>query len=309
MRMLLWGGQPLLLRRASTFIACILVAMAGGAAFADEITTSTSSSPQASSNGEPPPGGCLPIGVTASGEVVFPLLCKSFLERNKGVAAAPDEQQRIPEHLPLADQKADHDSKILTDERKAEPAERSQTAPSASETVSSIKSPKGLPAAPEEQKSTPEHPPSIDQNLDHDNKVLNDQQAAVPVDGTQAAPTTVETVPAIKSSEGVAASVPQKLISESPPSTDEKADHDSKIVTDQQEAESMDGVHAATTPAETVSSIKLSSRSSRRATASMRRLRKSTRKSGERGCTHYRTFDPRSETYRDYSGRRRTCRS
>src|SRR5438477_9006656 len=30
---------------------------------------------------EPPPGGCMPIGVTASGEIVFPFLCKNFIEQ------------------------------------------------------------------------------------------------------------------------------------------------------------------------------------------------------------------------------------
>jgi hypothetical protein len=31
----------------------------------------------------PPPGGCNPIGVTASGEIVFPMTCKDFIERHK----------------------------------------------------------------------------------------------------------------------------------------------------------------------------------------------------------------------------------
>lgn len=31
----------------------------------------------------PPPGGCTPIGVTVSGEIVFPMTCKDFIERHK----------------------------------------------------------------------------------------------------------------------------------------------------------------------------------------------------------------------------------
>jgi hypothetical protein len=30
---------------------------------------------------DPPPGGCMPIGLTASGEMVFPLSCKTLIER------------------------------------------------------------------------------------------------------------------------------------------------------------------------------------------------------------------------------------
>ncbi|KRR14064.1 hypothetical protein CQ10_09650 [Bradyrhizobium valentinum] len=37
---------------------------------------------EASDDG-PPPGGCNPIGVTASGEIVFPMTCKDFIEKHK----------------------------------------------------------------------------------------------------------------------------------------------------------------------------------------------------------------------------------
>jgi BA14K-like protein len=33
-----------------------------------------------------PPGGCIPIGLTASGEIVFPILCKEFIEQQRGKA-------------------------------------------------------------------------------------------------------------------------------------------------------------------------------------------------------------------------------
>jgi hypothetical protein len=35
---------------------------------------------------EPPPGGCMPIGLTVSGEMVFPIQCKEFIERHRGKA-------------------------------------------------------------------------------------------------------------------------------------------------------------------------------------------------------------------------------
>jgi hypothetical protein len=39
--------------------------------------------------GELPPGGCMPIGVTASGEIVFPLTCRAFLEKRRGRIEEP----------------------------------------------------------------------------------------------------------------------------------------------------------------------------------------------------------------------------
>jgi hypothetical protein len=41
---------------------------------------------QPSTNEEVPPGGCMPIGLTASGEMVFPILCKEFIERRRGTS-------------------------------------------------------------------------------------------------------------------------------------------------------------------------------------------------------------------------------
>jgi hypothetical protein len=45
-----------------------------------------------------PPGGCTPIGLTASGEMVFPLLCRALLEQQRGP---------ISEELPAAPPKPD----------------------------------------------------------------------------------------------------------------------------------------------------------------------------------------------------------
>jgi len=33
-----------------------------------------------------PPGGCMPIGLTVSGDIVFPIQCKEFIERQRGKA-------------------------------------------------------------------------------------------------------------------------------------------------------------------------------------------------------------------------------
>lgn len=44
---------------------------------------STKDQPSSSGSEEPPPGGCMPIGITVSGEVVFPFQCRDFIDRHK----------------------------------------------------------------------------------------------------------------------------------------------------------------------------------------------------------------------------------
>ena len=51
-----------------------------------------------SDDGGPPPGGCNPIGVTVSGEMVFPMTCKEFIERYK----AADRASTAAEPKPVA---------------------------------------------------------------------------------------------------------------------------------------------------------------------------------------------------------------
>ena len=44
----------------------------------------------------PPPGGCNPIGVTVSGEIVFPMTCKDFIERHKAADRAASAAETKP---------------------------------------------------------------------------------------------------------------------------------------------------------------------------------------------------------------------
>src|SRR6187431_1115605 len=44
----------------------------------------------------PPPGGCNPIGVTVSGEIVFPMTCKDFIERHKALDRASSAAETKP---------------------------------------------------------------------------------------------------------------------------------------------------------------------------------------------------------------------
>ena len=51
--------------------------------------TPESSQTEPSVKEEPPPGGCMPIGVTAAGDFVFPILCLGFIERHKAANQQP----------------------------------------------------------------------------------------------------------------------------------------------------------------------------------------------------------------------------
>jgi hypothetical protein len=45
-----------------------------------------------------PPGGCMPIGLTARGDLVFPMQCREVLERQRGPLS--EEQRPAPEQSP-----------------------------------------------------------------------------------------------------------------------------------------------------------------------------------------------------------------
>src|SRR6266850_4406193 len=66
----------------------LLLAVMSGAALAQ--TTGTVNPKPApaepSVNEDVPPGGCMPIGLTVSGEIVFPIQCKEFIEQQRGKA-------------------------------------------------------------------------------------------------------------------------------------------------------------------------------------------------------------------------------
>ena len=81
--------------------------VASGAALA-QVTGTVNPTP--SPNDDVPAGGCMPMGITASGEVVFPFQCKAFLEQHRGkdanqesvVAPALDEAPAATQQKPAA---------------------------------------------------------------------------------------------------------------------------------------------------------------------------------------------------------------
>jgi BA14K-like protein len=73
--------------RMNLLLALLLTVMSGAALAQTTGTANPSSAPAAPSVKEDvPPGGCMPIGLTASGEIVFPIQCKEFIERQRGNA-------------------------------------------------------------------------------------------------------------------------------------------------------------------------------------------------------------------------------
>lgn len=114
---------------------CLLLAVISGAALAQ---TSSPANPgpvpaasPAKEGNMPPPGGCKPIGLTVSGEVVFPLECKEFIERMRAIdpkpaaaeakPAAPPEKPAVAEEKPAAvpEKPAVADDKPTTADAKA----------------------------------------------------------------------------------------------------------------------------------------------------------------------------------------------
>ena len=71
---------------SGAFLLALLLSVMSGVALA-QITGTVNPSPAPagpSVKEDVPPGGCMPIGLTASGEIVFPIQCKEFIEQHRG---------------------------------------------------------------------------------------------------------------------------------------------------------------------------------------------------------------------------------
>src|ERR1700724_4340835 len=85
---------------SGAFALALLLSVMSGVALA-QITGTVNPSPAPagpSVKEDVPPGGCMPIGLTASGEIVFPIQCKEFIERQRGNAV---EQKPAAEEAPV----------------------------------------------------------------------------------------------------------------------------------------------------------------------------------------------------------------
>ena len=87
---------------ASGAFALALLSLMSGAALA-QITGTVNPSPapaESSTKEDVPPGGCMPIGLTASGEIVFPIQCRGIIERQRGKAV--EQKPAVVEEKPVA---------------------------------------------------------------------------------------------------------------------------------------------------------------------------------------------------------------
>ncbi len=65
-------------------LLAVLLSVMSSATLAQTTATVSPGAPaQSSVNDDVPPGGCMPIGLTTSGEIVFPIQCKEFIERHR----------------------------------------------------------------------------------------------------------------------------------------------------------------------------------------------------------------------------------
>jgi hypothetical protein len=76
--------------------ALLLVLMSSAAIAQTTGTLSPTASPDASAKEDVPAGSCMPIGMTASGEMVFPIQCKGIIERERGRPA--EQKTAIPDN-------------------------------------------------------------------------------------------------------------------------------------------------------------------------------------------------------------------
>ena len=84
-------------------LALLLTVMSGAALAQTTGTVNPSPAPaEPSVKEDVPPGGCMPIGLTASGEIVFPIQCKEFIERQRGNAV--EQKPAAVEEKPAAKQ-------------------------------------------------------------------------------------------------------------------------------------------------------------------------------------------------------------
>jgi hypothetical protein len=84
-------------------LALLLSVMSGAALAQTTGTVNPSPTPaEPSVKDDVPPGGCMPIGLTASGEIVFPIQCKEFIERRRGKAV--EQKPAAVEEKPAAKQ-------------------------------------------------------------------------------------------------------------------------------------------------------------------------------------------------------------
>jgi hypothetical protein len=93
--------------RMKCFLLALLVSVTGSAALAQTTgaVNPSAASAQPSGNADVPPGGCMPIGLTTSGEIVFPIQCKEFIEQHRGKDVEQNSAAVEPKPADVVEQK------------------------------------------------------------------------------------------------------------------------------------------------------------------------------------------------------------
>jgi hypothetical protein len=255
---------------------------------------------------DPPPGSCMPIGVTVSGEIVFPFQCKGFIEQKKAQSQAPSATQ---ESTRAAEQGASVDDPSVAK----------------SESTRTMDKPLGVHDAPADKaESAPAaEPTAVDQQAPSDKQEATraaEKPSPVVKEGwTRAAerPAGDAGVPAEKVEQTRAAEEPASLDSASakeeltqkpastgsaPTAASEKA---TLRATEEPSTEDVSTSALGDVPAKPTGAIP----SPGKASAAPHDRKRTIENGSSANCTHYRTYDAGSRTYRDYSGRRRSCES
>lgn len=110
---------------------CVLFAAMGGAALA-QTTGAINPNPdptETAAKPDVPPGGCMPIGLTASGEIVFPIQCKDFIDRERDKAAVEQKPPAEAAKPAMADEKQAVEPKPVAADEKPAPRQVEAVAP------------------------------------------------------------------------------------------------------------------------------------------------------------------------------------
>ena len=255
----------------------------------------------------PPPGGCTPIGVTVSGEIVFPFQCKDFIERMKSSSQRPVPPEKpavadgmpspASQKFPVAEDKSSSDDKpVMTDEKETAPPDKPAVAEQ--------------PPAPAEQKPA-EQPPVVEQK-----PVVVDANPAAPEPKPVAAeanpaapepkPVAAETNPAAPEPKPVAAEAKPAAPESKPVAAEEKpAAPEQKPVANAVVSPSPSAAVEDSSPAiKPGEKIPLP----RRAADRTKEPRAKELKVTAALCTHFRSYNAAAGTYKDFSGKIRPCR-
>jgi hypothetical protein len=110
----------------------VVFAMTGGWALAQTTgALNPNPVPQPADKNDLPAGGCMPIGVTAAGDLVFPFQCKTLLDQTRGRAAADEtaaaaRKPAVDDAPAASDEKSASRDEAIVEKQSAPPSRRTQ---------------------------------------------------------------------------------------------------------------------------------------------------------------------------------------